>query len=134
MPFQAVGINIEIIIKNNFSIHGIENEFQQVIFNIINNAKEAFSGKKIVDAKIYLEIDVIEDVGIIKIIDNAGGIKPSKIDSIFDLEYTTKTDGNGIGLYLVKKIITERFCSSVDVANMDKEAHFTLRFSKIKKV
>ena len=46
MPFKELGIDIEINIQNNFFIFGIENEFQQVIFNIINNAKDAFSDKK----------------------------------------------------------------------------------------
>jgi len=128
MPFKELGIDIEINIKNNFFIFGIENEFQQVIFNIINNAKDAFSDKKIYDAKIYLEIDTQEEKGIIKIIDNAGGIQAQKIETIFDLDYTTKTDGNGIGLYLVKKIITERFNSTIEVNTVDDKACFTLIF------
>ncbi|MDF1883272.1 response regulator [Sulfurimonas sp. SAG-AH-194-C21] len=132
MPFKSLGIDIEINIKNNFSVYGIENEFQQIIFNIINNAKEAFSGKSIDNAKIYLELDTNENEGIIKIIDNAGGIDADKIETIFDIDYTTKIAGNGIGLYLVKKIITERFHSNIVVNNIDDKACFTLLFDNKK--
>jgi len=54
-------------IVKNFTLFGNLNEFQQVILNIINNAKDAFESRGIEDATINNRPRVI-------ITDNAGGI------------------------------------------------------------
>ncbi len=128
MTFNALGIHIDIIIKEDFSLHGIENEFQQVILNLVNNAKEAFDGQKRADAKISIEISVHKNKGVVVVQDNAGGIPSTVIDNIFNIDFTTKKDGNGIGLYLVKKIVEERFKGSIDVSNTQSGACFVLTF------
>ncbi len=128
MSFKALGINIDIIVKDDFSLHGIENEFQQVILNLVNNAKEAFDGQKRADANITVDISMHENEGIVVVQDNAGGISSTVIGNIFNIDYTTKQDGNGIGLYLVKKIVEERFNGSIEVSNTESGACFVLKF------
>ena len=128
MSFKSSGITIEIKLKDDFSLHGIKNEFQQVILNIINNAKEAFDGQKRSDALITVEIGTEGNEGLIMIQDNAGGISDEILENIFELEYTTKQGGNGLGLYLVKKIVTQRFKGSIEASNSDLGARFTLIF------
>jgi signal transduction histidine kinase len=44
------------------------------------------------------------------------------------MEYTTKKDGNGIGLYLVQQIMQKGFSGSVTVKNEEGGACFTLIF------
>ncbi len=128
MSFKSLGITIDITVREDFSLHGIENELQQVILNLINNAKEAFEGQKRADAKISIEILKKSDKGVVIVQDNAGGIPSDAIKKIFNIEYTTKENGNGIGLYLVKKIVEERFKGSVDVSNTPSGACFNLTF------
>ncbi len=57
-----------------------------------------------------ITINVIADFkkAIIHVIDNGIGIKPSEVENVFDLFYrTNKTEsGGGMGLYLVKEIIS----------------------------
>lgn len=129
MSFRSLGITITIDVENNFTLHGIKNELQQVILNIFNNAKEAFDGQKRSDALIHVRISTEQDQGKIIIEDNAGGIPKNILEQIFELEYTTKENGNGIGLYLVKKIITERFKGTIEAVNTDSGACFTLTFN-----
>lgn len=129
MSFQSLGITINIIRKDDFTLHGIKNEFQQVLLNIINNAKEAFDGQKRSDAIITVNISTHEGKGVIAIEDNAGGIPEAILEDIFDLEYTTKENGNGIGLYLVKKIVTQRFNGTIEATNTQTGARFNLTFS-----
>lgn len=129
MFFKALGIKINIQVHKDFSLYGIENEFQQVILNLMNNAKEAFDGQKKSDAKISIEISKRESTGVIIIEDNAGGIKGENINSIFDAEYTTKDHGNGIGLYLVKKIVEKSFNGEIRVHNNELGARFELIFN-----
>ncbi|MDF1881153.1 response regulator [Sulfurimonas sp. MAG313] len=128
MSYKSQGINIDIIINNDFTLYGLENEFQQVILNLINNAKEAFDGQKRLDAKITIVISTNSKKGNFKVKDNAGGIKDEDISKVFELEFTTKNEGNGIGLYLVKKIIEERFGGYVHVDNQNEGAQFELEF------
>jgi len=128
MSFQSLGISIKINVQDDFFLHGIKNELQQVILNIFNNAKEAFDGQKRSDALITASISTNNHQGVLIIDDNAGGISKQIINNIFELEYTTKEDGSGIGLYLVKKIVTERFSGTIEAVNTDLGARFILTF------
>jgi len=103
--------------KNTFSIFGHASEFQQVILNIVNNAKDALVEKSIKDGQINIEIESNENEGFIKISDNAGGIESNVIDRIFEPYFTTKEQGKGtgIGLYMSKMIIEDNMNGNLDV-------------------
>ena len=115
-----------ISIKTNISdreIFGLENEFIQVLLNIINNAIDALSdteGEKYIFISDNLEND---DLYTIKIKDNAGGIPQNIIGKIFEQYFTTKADrhGTGIGLYMVKHIIENHMNSLLEVENEEFE-------------
>ena len=76
---------------------------KQSLMNLVQNALDA------VDKNGKVEINYFkkEDNLIIEIADNGKGI-PEKIkNKIFDLYYTTKPEGMGLGLSIVQKIIAE---------------------------
>jgi signal transduction histidine kinase len=98
---QSSKINIKIDTKNDFHFFANSNEFEQVILNIINNAKDALIERKIKEPR----IEIVIDKPTIKIIDNAGGIDKKVKDKIFEPYFTTKKSGDGIGLYIAKTII-----------------------------
>lgn len=129
LPYKALGISLQIDVRNDFFLQGIENEFQQVVLNLINNAKEAFDAKKSVQKKIIVSLSIEKNEGILVIEDSAGGIDEKIINDLFKLEYTTKKHGNGIGLYLVEKIVTKRYAGRVSVANSAEGASFILGFA-----
>ena len=126
--YEALGIVIELNVIKDFLLKGSKNEFQQIILNLLNNAKEAFEGLRKEDAKIIVTVDVQDFQPIVTVQDNAGGIPDEILDKIFDMEYTTKAAGNGIGLYLGKKIMKERFFGDISVENRDDGAYFSLSF------
>lgn len=127
-PFQSMGVDLYVEIEKDFALKGIENELQQIILNLVNNAKEAFDGQKKLDAKVVIRVAQEGQEGLLEVSDNAGGIPEDIIDKICDMEYTTKEKGNGIGLYLVKKIVTQRFNGTLDVSNTVEGACFSMRF------
>jgi C4-dicarboxylate-specific signal transduction histidine kinase len=43
----------------------------------------------------------------IEFIDNGSGMKEDQLDYIFEPFYTTKENGNGVGMFIVKKLIEE---------------------------
>ena len=112
--------NIEIV-KNTqeIIIVGLVNEFIQVLLNIINNAVDALeesdSKKKFIFIDTYKESDNL----VLKIKDNAGGIKEEIIDRIFEPYFTTKhkSQGTGIGLYMSNEIIKKHMNGDISVSN-----------------
>ncbi len=108
----------------SFIYNGLYSEYQQVILNIINNAKDALVENNIQNPMIKIEID--EGNVIIK--DNAGGIPLEIIDRIFDSYVTTKKEskGTGIGLYMSKIIIEENMNGKLTVRNEDDGAVFEI--------
>lgn len=113
--------NRDIEIMNNiedFEIFGLENEFLQVIINILNNARDQLM--KIDTKRVIIISSSIEDEDyIIKIKDNGNGIKEDIIDRIFEPYFTTKhsSEGTGIGLYMSEEIITKHMLGKIIVKN-----------------
>ena len=111
-------------------IYGYENEFKQVLLNIINNAKN-----KIVEnclplnkkGNININIKRCSTFNTIEIIDDAGAIDEKVINSIFDPYFTTKQDGMGLGLYMAKVIIEEKMRGSITVRNDENHVIFTIK-------
>ncbi|EDZ61607.1 multi-sensor signal transduction histidine kinase [Sulfurimonas gotlandica GD1] len=120
--------NINITLSGkDFEIDGFRSEFQQVILNIINNAKDAIISKNIKDGK----IDIVLRDRYVEISDNGGGISKDVINRIFEPYFTTKDQGKGtgIGLYMSKMIIEDNIGGTVNVQNYNSGAKFILGFN-----
>jgi signal transduction histidine kinase len=87
----------EIIAPINVSL------IEWVIENITKNAVDAMEGK----GRISVTIKQLENEAIIDIEDTGKGISPTKLKTVFQPGYTTKTRGWGLGLSLVKRIVEE---------------------------
>lgn len=118
---QFHNMDIEII-KNHddVEINNYENEFIQVIINLLNNARDELIKK---DSKFrkMIFIDIKKENKKIKILfkDNAGGIKKDIIERIFEPYFTTKhrSQGTGIGLYMSREIIIKNMKGTILVKN-----------------
>ena len=112
--------NIEIIKEiEDLSIFGLQNEFIQVIMNILNNAIDALETKDLDKKLIFINAFKQNNNVIIKIKDNAGGVEEKIKDKIFDVYFTTKdkNQGTGIGLYMSYIIITKHMHGEISVQN-----------------
>jgi len=91
----------------SFTVFGYPSEFQQVILNLISNAKDALLDKEIQNPSIKIIVSSDETKGYIRISDNAGGIDEKMAMKIFEPYFTTKeySGGTGLGLYISKMII-----------------------------
>ncbi|HDS15807.1 MAG TPA: PAS domain S-box protein [Proteobacteria bacterium] len=80
-------------------------KLRQAFMNLMKNAVEALSESETADA--FLEIKGYYDDRLVSLsfADNGPGIPFSRQARIFDLFYTTKTCGTGIGLHLCRDII-----------------------------
>jgi signal transduction histidine kinase len=113
------------VIKDK-QINAYENEFSQVILNLLTNAKDVLLSRNIENPQITITIDEKNDLSITSIFDNAGGIENKYQDKIFDPYFTTKQKGSGIGLYMSKMIIQSHFKGKIKVLNTNKGACFSI--------
>ncbi len=125
---QLLNNHIEVeLLGEAFEINGYKNEFQQVILNLINNAKDVLLEKKVKNAKITIELKNRT----ILVRDNGGGIPKDIIKRIFEPYFTTKEQGKGtgMGLYMSKMIIEENLKAKLDVNNTQDGAEFRIDFN-----
>lgn len=111
-------------------IYGYENEFKQVLLNIINNAKNKIVEKNLqINEKGTIDINISRSTNsnTIEIIDDAGAIDEKIINSIFEPYFTTKEDGTGFGLYMAKVIIEEKMRGRISVKNDGNHVVFTIK-------
>jgi PAS domain S-box-containing protein len=76
---------------------------KQTLLNIVQNAFDAVNNGGEVIVQYYKSKKDL----IIQVSDNGVGISPDQQQKIFDLYYTTKKDGNGLGLSISQKIISQ---------------------------
>lgn len=126
-------ISLTINSQEMIEVYGIENEFKQVVFILVNNSKDAIKTlqKENPQYKGEITIDIVnEDANnLISFCDNGGGIKEDIIHSIFDPYFTTKfaSSGTGIGLYIAKNIIESRMHARITAQNNSKGCCFKIK-------
>jgi len=96
--------NFEVKIDNNISLYLDKIGFEQMIDNLINNAMKYSKKNTTISVILEEKILIIKDRGI--------GIDESKLVKIFERYYqaNTQTQGDGIGLSLVKK-----YCDDMNI-------------------
>ena len=80
-------------------------QLEQVLLNLMLNAMDAIKGVSLADRRVILR-SARRDPGAVEITvtDNGHGIAPDKLERLFDSFYTTKENGMGLGLSLVRSI------------------------------
>ena len=117
-------IEIALEVIEDFTLFGNSNELEQVLLNIINNAKDVLVERKIENPKI--EIIVVDKQITIK--DNGGGVKAYDQDKIFEPYFSTKEKSDGIGLYIAKTIIEGEMNGLLYFISDHKKTEFIIQF------
>jgi len=126
-------INLEIN-AIEIEIDNYENEFEQVIVNILNNAIDAkIIKEQITKFKAKIEIKIYkenEDI-FISIFNNCGNIDENIIERIFEPYFTTKFEnqGTGIGLYMTKIIVEKNMGGKIEAINKDDGVEFLIKLN-----
>lgn len=101
---QKKEIELEIVLHHaDMNIEADRNLLEQVIINLILNAVEAVKEKS--PACITLSATYDNKKKLIAVTDNGKGIAPELMDKIFIPFFSTRKNGNGIGLSLCKQIM-----------------------------
>ena len=102
------------------------NQLQQVLVNLVNNAKQAMAE---VEGDRRLTISVRPAVGErvrIEVADTGPGIPPDTIAKVFDPFVTTKRDGTGLGLSISYGIVREHGGTLTVESTVGRGATFTI--------
>lgn len=127
-PMTTDGIRITTALDRTLPpLWGDPGALQQVVLNLLTNAREAMSG----GGEVRIETGPAPDQpGWVRLVvaDTGPGIPPEDLPKIFDPFYTTKVDGTGLGLSVSYGIIQDHR-GTVDVqSEPGKGATFILRF------
>ena len=119
-------IEVKTNYEDDIKVFAHENEFSQVLLNIITNSKDALVLNNIKNPEIIINVKKQNDKAIITIEDNANGIKEENLEKIFNPYFTTKEKGTGIGLYMSKIIIEQNMNGKIEVKNGQYGAIFNI--------
>ena len=98
------GYQIQFICENpEVEIYGDEDQLVRVMNNLINNAIQSIPEDR--EPEIHVRMEQKKNEVLISISDNGCGISEEQGDRIFEPRFTTKTNGMGLGLAMVKNII-----------------------------
>jgi len=111
-------VSVKTELKNDFTIHGSQNELIQVFLNLINNARDAFKEENIPQPIVKISLEEKLDHYLISFYDNGGPIPEELSDRIFEAYVSSKGEkGTGLGLNICQTIIEDRFKGKIYFQN-----------------
>lgn len=131
------GFTANLIIEFNrtndkYIVLGNYSDLQRVIVNLISNAMEANQGEI---TKINITTQQFRETVTLTIADNGPGILEDKINNIFEPGYSTNNNSSnkGLGLFIVKKVVTEHSGDINVIRNNNIGTTFKLSFPLLNK-
>jgi len=118
---KSHGIAVKLNLNIDSTLIGKQNEFQEVILHLLNNAMDAFEKNDIKDSEIIIKTERDDGKAILTIADNANGIDVNTIESIFEPYSTTKfkSEGIGMGLFIAKTTIMHHMNGKLELKNLN---------------
>jgi PAS domain S-box-containing protein len=121
---EAKNIRIETVLTGKLWLNGDPDLLKQAILNVVNNALEAMAE----GGKLVIQTELNADECQIRVTDDGPGIPPEIQDRIFNLYFTTKQQGSGIGLATAFRVV-QLHSGTIDfVSEPGRGTTFRLRF------
>jgi len=98
--------------------------FRQALVNLVRNAQQAMPSGGLLELQAHVEGTEV----IIEIIDTGCGMAPSALEKMFEVFFSTKPTGNGLGLPTVRKIVESHNGTIRCESELGRGTKFTLRF------
>lgn len=121
---------IKILLEDDESVTavGYQNEYAQVLLNIVSNSRETSIERNISEPVIQIRITCENGRSVVRIKDNCGGIADDVMPWLFDPYFTTRAPdkGIGIGLYMSKVIIEQNMGGILTASNIEDGVEFRI--------
>lgn len=127
--YQLTGISFELKLLAEQELQGSLQDLVQCMLNLFSNARDAIQLAGHATGQISVEIAMQGQSSLtIAVADTGGGIPRQLLHSLFDPYVTSKfrTQGVGLGLFVVRQIIEQRFNGTVTAANQEHGAVITI--------
>lgn len=122
--------NVQVCFEDDESVtaDGYQNEYAQVMLNILSNAREACIERSVTAPCIQIRITCENGHSAVYIRDNCGGVAEDIMPKIFDPYFTTRSPdkGTGIGLYMSKVIIEQNMGGRLTASNTEDGVEFRI--------
>lgn len=101
-PKADAGITFQVKIRKSLSLHTNHDALTHILINLISNAVDAIDGK----GNVTISAQKKNNKATISVADTGKGIPADQIDNIFNMFFTTKQQGAGmgLGLHIVKEL------------------------------
>jgi len=124
-------INVQVIKDKDLAVKTNNGLILQVLINLIDNAVYWVNKNETKKAEIVFQIKTQDDT--LTVADNGPGIREDIEPLIFNEFFSLKSDGRGLGLYIVKEILL-RINAEISVIQEDKQkllpgANFLVKFN-----
>lgn len=101
-------------------------QLKQAFYNVIKNSYQAMHSGGILRIRTHADDDYIT----VAFVDNGGGISPENLSKVFDPYFTTKVEGSGLGLLIVRRIIRAHG-GEIELQSIDNQGLvFTIRLPR----
>jgi signal transduction histidine kinase len=110
---QQVAVEV-LLDERDMILEGQRDLLKQALLNMTVNALEAMPG----GGRLTVKLETRMGRAVILLRDSGAGIKPEDVEKIWELHYTTKKTGSGIGLYVARSVI-ESFGGTIGVEAAD---------------
>ncbi len=135
---KAVTLNckLQITIKPHMLINTYQHHFGHLLMILLDNAIDTAKERNLSQSLISVTIAQDEASLYISIEDTCGGIAQRPLESIFDLDVSSKSDDikdRGRGLYIFKTLLDIKFCGSVHLSNTQHGAKFDITLPLLSK-
>jgi signal transduction histidine kinase/HAMP domain-containing protein len=99
---RAGGVRLEVNVAPRLPAVALdEAQLRQALLNLLRNAREAM----LAGGAVRIDASAVGDGVCVRVTDEGPGIAPEERERIFDLFYTTKSGGTGLGLPLTQQIV-----------------------------
>ena len=121
-------IRVEIAGDTTVTATGYQNEYAQVLLNILSNSRDAGIEHSVSEPLISVSIVQENGSAVLYIRDNCGGIPDDILPKIFDPYFTTRglDKGTGVGLHMSRTIIEQNMGGRLSARNVDGGAEFRI--------
>lgn len=101
------GVIVRLLLAPNLPpVEGNKSQLLQVISNLVRNALEAMEATKDRSRELRLMTEAREDDAVLIAVEDSGpGMDPGRLNSAFNLFFTTKVQGTGLGLTICHLIV-----------------------------
>jgi PAS domain S-box-containing protein len=121
---EAKNIRVETVLTSKLWLNGDPDLLKQAILNVVNNAMEAMAE----GGKLVIRTEWNADECQLRVTDDGPGIPAEIQDRIFNLYFTTKQQGSGIGLATTFRVV-QLHSGTIDfVSEPGRGTTFRLRF------